>query len=209
MREPFKHPPQIRRSLAWAIAAPWAVVVAAGMGLLAAYANTAGPLAHAPTSFAQNGAGPADSPTNQLLMFVHPRCPCSLASMDELARIMTRCPGQLDATVYFLRPQSRPVDWERTRLWDMAASIPGVHAETDIAGAVADRFHANTSGEVLLYDRAGQLRFQGGITSARGHAGDNRGASAVIAIARGEQSDGKRCPVFGCPLHAEAADGEN
>jgi hypothetical protein len=206
MLEPIQQPPSIRRSLAWAFAALWAVIVAAGMGLLTVYANTAGPLAQAPASVEQVGDVARKC---RLLMFVHPRCPCSVASMDELARIMARCPGDLEATVYFLLPTSRPADWQRTRTWDMATAIPGVQAETDIAGATAERFHANTSGEVLLYDSTGQLRFQGGITSARGHAGDNRGESAVIAIVRGEQTDVERCPVFGCPLRAEAANGQN
>jgi hypothetical protein len=122
---------------------------------------------------------------------------------------MSRCSSRLDATVYFVRPDSQPADWERGSLWSLASSIPGVHVESDLGGRVAAQFHANTSGEVIVYDRVGQLRFQGGITAARGHAGDNLGASAVIAVAMGEKSNVERSPVFGCPFRAEVADSGN
>jgi hypothetical protein len=142
-------------------------------------------------------------------MFLHPRCPCSVASVNELARIMSRCAGQLDSTIYFVRPESEPAAWENGRLRNLASSIPGVNVKSDVGGSVAKQFHANTSGEVLVYDCRGNLCFHGGITSARGHAGDNLGESAVIAIAMGEKSDVERCPVFGCPFRAEVADDGN
>jgi hypothetical protein len=126
--------------------------------------------------------------------------------VNELSRIMSRCSAQIDATVYFVRPESLPTGWERAALWDLASSIPGVHMETDIGGRIAEQFHANTSGEVVVYDRLGKLRFHGGITAARGHAGDNLGESAVIAIALGGTTDVERSPVFGCPFRAEPAD---
>jgi hypothetical protein len=122
---------------------------------------------------------------------------------------MSRCGSQLDATVYFVRPESKPADWENGPLRDLVSSIPGISVKSDIGGANAKQFHANTSGEVLVYDRQGKLCFHGGITSARGHDGDNLGESAVIAIALGEKSDVERCPVFGCPFHAEVADNGN
>jgi hypothetical protein len=78
--------------------------------------------------------------------------------------------------------------------------------KSDVGGSVAGQFHANTSGEVLVYDSRGKLCFHGGITAARGHAGDNLGESAVIAIALGGKSYVERCPVFGCPFRAEVAD---
>jgi hypothetical protein len=177
-----------------------------GMGLLAAYANSAGEFSQAPATINQ---GHPTAAKNQLYMFLHPRCPCSVASVNELARIMARCPEQLDATVYFRRSDSQPTDWERGSLWNFASSIPGAHVKTDVGGRVASQFHANTSGEVFVYDRAGELRFHGGITASRGHEGDNLGQSAVIAIALGGKSDVERSPVFGCPLRAEVTDSGN
>src|SRR5262249_22962724 len=163
-----------------------------------AYANSAGKLSAAPTSISATGnaTSPGERARNRLYMFLHPRCPCSTASVNELAKIMSRCSSQMVATVYFVRPESQPAGWERGALWDLASSIPGVHMETDVGGRIAEQFHANTSGEVLIYDCLGKLRFHGGITSARGHDGDNLGESAVIAIALGGTTDVERSPVF-------------
>jgi hypothetical protein len=58
-----------------------------------------------------------------------------------------------------------------------------------------------TSGQVLLYDASGRLRFRGGIRPSRGHEGDNTGRRALEALLLG---DGAAPPlstaVFGCPL---------
>jgi hypothetical protein len=89
------------------------------------------------------------------------------------------------------------------------SAIPGVKLISDVGGTVAGQFHANTSGEVFVYDCRGKLCFHGGITSARGHAGDNVGESAVIDIALREKSDVERSPVFGCPFRAEVAGNGN
>jgi hypothetical protein len=197
----------IRRCIVWTLVAVWSAAVVTGMGLLAVYANNAGKWSPAPAVISQSDNG--TSTRHQLYMFLHPRCPCSVASVNELARIMSRCAAQLDATVYFVRPESQPAGWESGSLWNLASSIPGVKVETDVGGSLAKHFHANTSGEVIVYDCGGKLRFHGGITSARGHAGDNLGESAVTAIARGEKSNVERSPVFGCPFRAEVADNGN
>jgi hypothetical protein len=177
------------------------------MGLLAAYANNPGKWSSAPVDIGHSDD--ATSTRHRLYMFLHPRCPCSVASANELARIMSRCATQLDATVYFVRPESEPADWENGTLRNLVCAIPGVKVKSDVGGSVAEQFHANTSGEVLLYDCRGGLCFHGGITSARGHAGDNLGESAVIAIALGGKSNVERSPVFGCPFRAEVAGNGN
>ena len=197
----------LRRRLAWTLVAVWSAAVATGMGLLAAYANNAGKWSPAPAAIGHSDD--ATSARHRLFMFLHPRCPCSVASVNELARIMSRCSPQLDATVYFVRPESQQANWESGTLWDLASSIPGVNVKSDVGGSIAGQFHANTSGEVFVYDCRGKLRFHGGIMAARGHAGDNLGESAVIAIALGGTSYVERSPVFGCPFRAEVADNGN
>jgi hypothetical protein len=106
----------------------------------------------------------------------------------------------VSAHVFFLKPTSVPDDWERTDLWRSAASIPGVQVWADPDGAEARRFHAATSGLALLYDGDGRLRFCGGITRARGHAGDNPGREALRALLLEGGPGPTQTPVFGCPL---------
>ena len=140
-------------------------------------------------------------------MFVHPRCPCSTASLRELERLMARCVDELDATIYFMRPADAPDAWAQGSLWNHAAQIPGVQTVIDAAGKQAERFAAKTSGSVVLYDATGRLLYEGGITAGRGHEGDNRGKDALISLARGEAAANKTCPVYGCSLSSNSLPG--
>ena len=64
------------------------------------------------------------------------------------------------------------------------------------------RFHVTTSGQTLLYSAAGELLFSGGITFARGHAGDNAGRTAIESYSAGDSPGYRQTPVFGCPIIA-------
>lgn len=123
--------------------------------------------------------------------------------MEELARIVARRPGRAVAVVLFLRPEGFAQGWERTDLWRAAEAIPGVTALADPGGVEARRFGARTSGQVTLSGPDGRLIFRGGITGARGHAGDNDGADALLALLAllaGAAPGVARAPTFGCPL---------
>lgn len=71
---------------------------------------------------------------------------------------------------------------------------------TDETGFEARRFHAETSGQTLLYSRSGTLLFEGGVTLARGHEGDNPGRSALQELIDNGHSEQTHTPVFGCGL---------
>ncbi len=69
---------------------------------------------------------------------------------------------------------------------------------------------AQTSGQVFLYDKSGDLMFQGGMTSSRGHVGDNDGLNALLGIIIGSMPAHARpahAPVFGCAIYSTADDG--
>jgi hypothetical protein len=178
----------------------WVPLVALGFVELSAYETSPDDLA------SPSGQWPSfsrivlagDRPT--LVMGGHPRCPCTRASLAELARLMAHCPNQAAAHVLFLRPTSFPEGWEQTDLWNSAAAIPGVQAFRDDDGVEAGRFGLATSGHVLVYDPAGSLLFSGGITSQRGHEGDNVGRASIEALLTGGCPLARRAPVFGCSL---------
>jgi len=113
---------------------------------------------------------------------------------------MAHANKQVDSYVYFYRPANQPTEWARTDLWRSAESIPGVHAIDDRDGNFAKLAGAFTSGQALLYGVDGQLVFNGGITQARGHSGDNYGRQTIISFLKGETSDRNTTPVFGCSL---------
>lgn len=136
-----------------------------------------------------------------LVMLAHPRCPCTRASLAELARLMSH--GDVDAWVLFLRPTGTEPGWENTDLWEVAAAIPGVQPLTDADGTASQAFGVETSGHVLFYDATGTLRFSGGITASRGHEGPSAGGDAILAMLRGGEPDRNRTLTFGCPLQSK------
>lgn len=182
----------------------WLLTIGGGLALLWAYAGTPGPAATAQpiwpagANFVRDTSGPA------LVLFLHPQCPCSRATLSELARLLVSPsrPAAVYALVY--RPADEEEGWERTDLWHTAASIKGVHVMTDVGGAHARAFGARVSGQTLLYSASGTLLFSGGITDARGHEGDNAGRAAISAILAGERRGPIQTPVFGCYLYAES-----
>jgi hypothetical protein len=180
--------------------AVWGMAVLGGTIGMIAYSNSPGPSGDPPGRWPAGSQIPFDTDKFTLLMFVHPHCPCSRASLGELEVLLSQCPRQLSTHVVFVKPKGTITNWEKTDLWRDAMSIPGVKASSDIAGVEASRFHAETSGQVLLYDRNGTLRFQGGITLGRGHAGDNPGRSDIEEIVRNGRPDGGKTPVYGCSL---------
>ena len=139
-----------------------------------------------------------DRPT--LVMFVHPQCPCSRASLQELALLMTHCRDRIDAQVLFLQDPLKKVDWTRSDLWASAVNIPGVAARIDAGAAEQRCFGAGVSGEVFAYLPSGELLFHGGITAGRGHAGDNAGRAALESFLSGGEMAVRATPVYGCSL---------
>jgi hypothetical protein len=178
----------------------WLVLVCTGFAWLVRYEFSPGREGKAPDSWPEASRIEFATGRPTLLMFAHPRCPCTRASMAELARLMAWCPDKARVVVSFFRPKGGEQDWTQTDLWRSASSLPGVTVDWDEGGVEARRFHSETSGQVLLYDIRGRLMFEGGITSSRAHEGDNAGRSALVAILNGDALNSPRTPVFGCSI---------
>jgi len=147
---------------------------------------------------------PAASSPFTVVMFVHPQCPCTAASISELSQLMSHC-WQVRAYVLFVRPAGFRKDWEKSNLWSRVAAIPGAIPLTDINGREGKIFAATTSGETLLYDREGKLLFAGGITGSRGHEGDNQELSTIEAVVSKKVLTAYKhtTNVFGCALQSK------
>jgi len=183
----------------------WLAAVATGMGILIRYSAISGDVGMPPPTWPAETSIPRPAGRPLLVLMAHPRCPCTRATMEELARLMRRLSGRIETRVVFYAPAGAAEEWWKSDIWTSAAAIPGVTAILDTDAVEARRFHVETSGHALLYDASGRLLFSGGITVARGHAGDNAGADWVEALMRGDPSIGKTTPVFGCRLHATRA----
>ncbi len=185
----------------WSLfAGAWCVAVGSGLRGLAIYATSPGEIGVRSNRWPSDSVIPFNPRRPNLILFVHPRCPCSKASLAELERILPTCGNRVTAHVLVFRPSRATRDWERTDLWDQAAAIPGVTVWTDRGGVEAKRFGAATSGLVLVYDALGTLMFQGGITPSRGHQGDNHGSTAVMCLIASSRIRETSTPIFGCPL---------
>src|SRR4029079_14053071 len=93
-----------------------------------------------------------------LVMFVHPLCSCTRASLAELESVLQQSDGRVSAWIMVLHPGGTSDEWQRSSTLDSARHLPGVHLVMDTDGAEADRFGAATSGQVVLYDARGQLQ---------------------------------------------------
>jgi hypothetical protein len=191
----------LKKTPMWVLMAgvAWVAAVSFGMSRLLEYESTPGDSGLSPRRWPAGSRLRRDPLRPTLVLFAHPRCPCTRASLAELLQIITRCQGRVAAHVLFVTPEGVPPGWERTDLWRTAAAIPGVQVHRD-AGDEARRFGAATSGHVALYDPQGGLLFVGGITGSRGHEGENAGSQAVIRLIHGEPAIRATSFVFGCSL---------
>ncbi|MGI8905335.1 MAG: RedB protein [Candidatus Sumerlaeaceae bacterium] len=141
-----------------------------------------------------------------LLTFLHPRCPCSKATLGELALLVAASGERLDTRVIFVEPEGIIEDWPNNNLRQAASEIPGVTITFDHLGAQAQKFHASVSGETFFYDPEGSLLFSGGITGSRGHSGANPGRTAITSLVHNENPEVRTSKSFGCQLfHTQSA----
>ena len=187
--------------------AGWAIAVAGGLAALWDYSSRPAPLAARPASWPADSGLPEPTEEGQLVAFFHPRCPCSRASVAELAEILAATPNPPPSVAVFFAPPNCAAAWWRTDLWDSAAAIPGVTCVVDVGGTEANRFGATASGTVALFDENGQRTFIGGVTPGRGHRGDCPGNLALTThfAGNGQRLAAATAPAYGCGLRLSSA----
>ena len=206
---------QVRSSLLGLGLVIWLIAAFLEIASLDSYSSTPGIPGTAAATWPQGSSVARTHTDFTLVMVVHPHCPCSRASIGELSYLMAHAGRKISASVIFVRAPGFDDDWTRTDLWRSAGLIPGVTRIID-GGGEAVRFGASTSGQTMLYDPRGRLVFSGGITSGRGHFGDNAGVTALrdlldpsskpslerVGLPQSNKSSVARTAVFGCPLFA-------
>lgn len=136
-----------------------------------------------------------------LLMFAHPHCPCSKASLEELNKLLAGSPhNKLKVIIVFVKPKKFDETWVKADLWQRAITMPNVSTYIDEENHEAKLFKANTSGEIFLFRPNGGLVFHGGITASRGHEGDSKGRSSITKYLKTKKISVKESPAFGCVL---------
>jgi hypothetical protein len=126
--------------------------------------------------------------------------------MSELARLLPQFGEHLQCTVLAYRPADEHDSWIDTDLVRSAREQPHTNVVLDVDGNYARQLGMSTSGSVVLYSPEGAAEYWGGITTSRGHCGDNIGSDAIRAILSGEQPARRTAKVFGCQIRDWASE---
>jgi hypothetical protein len=141
-----------------------------------------------------------DPARHTLVLFAHPLCSCSRASIAELEKLHSRHKGAFSSRIYFYVPAKNSEEWASSSLVALAQKIHGAKVIFDKEGRIAKQMGARTSGQAYLFSPSGNVEFMGGITGARGHEGENQGTHAISALLENTKTGPSRSKVFGCSL---------
>jgi hypothetical protein len=148
----------------------WFLGVATALGMVWSYKTKPGAHGAAPATWPAASAIHAAPGVANVVMFAHPQCPCTRASLTERGAVLSR-----------------------------ARALPGVDIVFDRGEAEATRFGAATSGATVVYAANHALLYDGGMTVARGHEGGSA-AEHIRDLVVGLTAEQQRTPVFGCAL---------
>ncbi len=178
----------------------WLIMISYGYSVLMHYEFKPSSQLTTLQSWPTNSQLKLDPKLDTLLIFVHPHCPCSRASMAELNRLLSNYHHKLKTIVIFSKPKGKDSTWLKSDLWNQAQSLPGATIYVDNENKEAKIFMTNTSGEVLLFKTNGMLVYHGGITGSRGHEGDNKGKTIISNYLKTGVIETKEGYAFGCVL---------
>jgi len=182
----------------------WVALAVGGLIFLWGYSNTPGEAGRNIDQWPSNSSITPDKTRDTMVVFLHPKCPCSKASMEEISRLLARYPDAFSLQIVFFQPENESADWSQTSLWETARKLPHTQVILDQGAHEAKLFGAATSGDTYIFMPSGQLRFHGGITPSRGSIGDNIGLDSVYRLAEGKSPAAMTTAVFGCPIIEKA-----
>src|ERR1051325_2160010 len=114
-----------------ALALLWLAALGYGMQVLFKYETTPGSSGPRVSKWPSDSSVPRQPNQPVLVMVAHPHCPCTRASIAELAEVIAHAPSGAKAPVLFVKPPGAGADWNDTDLRRSAAAIPGVTVLTD------------------------------------------------------------------------------
>lgn len=149
----------------------------------------------------------AEPGRSQIVMALHPQCPCTRATLAELEVALRKLPSP---DVVLLTATYGDRTWLSSDMCRKARAIPNMRIVEDFQGRLAATLGMHTSGHIVAYNGDGDLVFSGGITFGRGVPGSNDGLAALLAAlslntnaSQGGMVPGYKVPtypVFGCSL---------
>lgn len=180
--------------------AAWGLALFSGLLAITAYASRPGQQGVANPVWPKDSLINRSSASPTVVLFLHPKCPCSRSTVRELEAALEGCGAVVNLQVGFYCPTSETDQWTRTDLRAFVEYLCPGCSFVDHAGHEAHLFAAKTSGHTAVYSHSGKRLFSGGITSSRGHEGANFGSEAMMAAIDGRTVVHQETPVFGCPI---------
>ncbi|QDS86054.1 hypothetical protein EC9_02120 [Rosistilla ulvae] len=206
--------PQTRRTW-FLVTIGWLVAVAGCFAWITDYGLRTNPsnLSQDVANWPSQSSLPLADQSPTLVLFLHPKCSCSEATVGELQKILSAVATQSsplpNTLIVASMPTNEPSDWRDSRLNQRAQTLPNSTLVPDHQGIECARFGVNTSGTVMLFDPAGKQLFSGGVTTARGQAGESRAGGWLRTLLTQHDAthhphpDRDMCvvqPAFGCKL---------
>ena len=176
-----------------------------GVRTMGKFESTPGPAQTAPDRWPRDSRLVRAEGQTTLLLFLHPRCSCSEATLTELEKLVALNHTGFAILAVFAIPPNGGMEWKESPIIRRASSIRGTSIVFDPGGIEARRFGAITSGSVGAYGREGELRFAGGITQARGVEGEGAAWLNLRKVIDGSSATRRTLDPFGCPLRKESS----
>src|SRR4051812_38506323 len=111
----------------------WVIGLGIGFGVLSHYENTPGIKGAVISDWPATSRIPRLTNRATLIMFLHPQCPCSMASIEQFSTLLKTFRGNVDAHVVFFKPRNSADDWAKSDLWNIARKLPNIHIHFDEA----------------------------------------------------------------------------
>jgi hypothetical protein len=184
----------------------WLSLLCCAFATISAYQSKAG-FSGFPTATVDDFHLRLRTNSSALIVAVHPKCPCTRATVAELAKVLGRSKAQPDLVALIYTPTRAKEEWLHSGIVEALSKL-GFRIIEDRDGFIAGQLGAETSGHVLFYGENGALVFGGGITASRGHEGDNAAEDRLIELLNGnERTVATPGVVYGCALrdHAKEA----
>lgn len=190
-----------------------ALISLVGFGVLTDYSVRPAPPSTVKTSLSSLDLNAMELDQDErscVFLFYHPHCPCTLATARNLERLRSAIKVPVSIHAYAFCPSAAAVQWIESETTRTLQGIEDLTVFPDYGGQKCREYGALTSGQVCVYSPAGQLVFSGGLSSGRGHEGENISTRHFIEQLNDQtKSNCIYQPVFGCHILPTSSHGQS
>jgi hypothetical protein len=133
----------------------------------------------------------------QVELYIHPDCPCTLATLRLLDQLWDELPTKPRLDIYIASYDLPNTKWSESKNYTLAATLTSARIWEDTNADRAKQHEAQVSGTLLVRNGQGKLLFRGGISSSR--SCDDPGSSFFALrylLTSGQSIEPTR--VYGC-----------